>query len=274
MMTTIRTCVLHDDSTSISITELVPAEARKRLWTKIELGNSPSWLSTRPVTDTCSIEQYLKERRDVAGLGSASISFEAPNIDDVPTEFQNAVSTVERGDIEIEDVPIPDDFEFPPRSAASLCFSGNISCDGTLNNMSVTLYYEKGIDLEHVRTFEDGDTVGEGLKLPHNEVVLNADENMDWVRKSDMLEAERLGEQNLSWKKFLWMAEVDGQVTDGAFENSSPPFDYTELLEFDGQVGRMMYYAYRYHGWDYDVERLEQNLESFTETYPDGWGPL
>lgn len=273
-MTVCESVEVHvSNKTIIHLTPLVPDKYLETLQTRIECESVPDWLSIDVGED--SVATYLNNRQSIAeiGSGNAKATFVAEDINELPTELQDAVADIEEGEVALKDVSIADGFEFPSRDRCQLRFLGVINEKGELSPLSVQLEYnEDSFGCEHVRTFADGDIVENGLELSHNDVVKNADECMDWVGENEMESAIKYANRDQlngvfeddEWLEFLWLAGVQGQARDGHFENKSPPHDYTELLAFEGTLGRLMYYGYRYHGWDYSIEQLESDLEQLS----------
>lgn len=267
----------------MDITDLVPNVVLEQLRTQVECGSPPEYLSVKG--DNMSVKEKLRERRSVAcngpgENGTVMVSFRIECIDDAPAEFRDTVGMVEGDDVVFEDVCMPSSSEFPSKENAQLRLRSVLDADGKLTtSFSVHLTYE-GCDIgfEHLPTFGDGDEVEGELSLSHNEVVRNADESMAWVNESHMRDTARYGDSDElngvhaddEWLEFLWLVGVEGQVTDGLFENKVPPFDFRELLEPEESLGRLMYFGYRYHGWGYSGDQLEADLEELTELHGDG----
>jgi hypothetical protein len=109
-------------------------------------------------------------------------------------------------------------------------------------------------------------------ELSHEEALAVLDTRgycTDWVPDSDDIVRrsipERVRESN-SRHATLDYHEVEGQVLDGVFENGGE-LDFDRLFEFDGLVGRMIYYQLRWHGADYNWDNLIEDLEQLTDTY-------
>ncbi len=85
----------------------------------------------------------------------------------------------------------------------------------------------------------------------------------DHVNKADSV--DDLGFED-SHRTLDWL-EVEGQVLDGVFENGGP-LDFRELFQFDGLVGRMLYWQLRVYGPAYTYDNLLDDLTKLVDSYP------
>lgn len=251
----------------ITVTELLSEETLTKLQTQIELGQTPSWVVDR-------ID--MNERKEVAqrGSGGSHCGLKSKDVESLPQEVQNVVDRVESGDVQLKDV---EEFNVDRQNRdAHIHLSGTINGEGKfMNTPNIRLIYETGCDtkiVETIPTADGGDEVGhEVLELSHNEVVTQMDESTNWVSESDKRHAENFNaDMHTNFVDYLFAVHIEGQITDGWFENEIPPFDYTELLEKEHEVGRLMYYAYRYNGWEYNEKDLVRDVEELNSRYSDG----
>lgn len=62
-----------------------------------------------------------------------------------------------------------------------------------------------------------------------------------------------------------WLS-VEGQTTDGLFEDPRSEYDFTRFLtEHDGLVARMLYYMISTQGLDYTYEDLVDDIETLSK---------
>jgi hypothetical protein len=251
----------------ISITELIDNEAIEKLRTKLEMGHTPTWARE---------ETNIQERQKIAqkSSGGAHFSITSKNIESLPKTYKNPVKTIESGNAQLQNVT---EFKVDKQNRdARLTFSGTINSNGELmRSPNVRLIYENGYNIkivETVPTTENGNQVGhDELKLSHNEVVTKINESTNWISKADKRHAENFNpEIHTDFVDYLFAVYIEGHITDGWFENDFPPFDYTKMLEKEQEVGRLMYYAYRYNGWEYSKEDLKRDVEKLNERYSDG----
>lgn len=251
----------------ITITELLSEETLTKLQTQIELGQTPTW-----VVDRIDIN----ERKEVAqrGSGGSHCGLKSKDVESPPQVFQDVVNRVESNDVGLKNV---EEFNVDRQDRdAHFHLSGTINGEGKfMNTPNIRLIYEGGYDIEIVKTVptaEGGAEIGhEELELSHNEVVTQMDESTNWVSESDKRHAENFNsDMHTNFVDYLFAVYIEGHITDGWFENEIPPFDYTELLEKEHEVGRLIYYAYRYNGWKYDEQDLVSDVEELNSRYSDG----
>lgn len=111
-------------------------------------------------------------------------------------------------------------------------------------------------------------------KATHEDVIADLEkrgENLEWVDNDMIIDDSFKNIYGESPESYLILdyVEVEGQVTDGIWENSKESLDFKLLLtKFDGAIkGRMLYYMKSYFGLSYNEEDLIDDLERLAEQY-------
>lgn len=91
----------------------------------------------------------------------------------------------------------------------------------------------------------------------------------DWISDYERQAVDDIEEENAKTADVLDWLSVEGQVSDGLFEDpyNGPDYDFTFFLtESNNLVGRMMYYMLSYTGLEYSYEDLVDDVEHLANT--------
>lgn len=93
----------------------------------------------------------------------------------------------------------------------------------------------------------------------------------DWVTKYNSqatydVAADRFT-TDIPTQHVLNYLEIEGQVTDGLFEDpyNGRDYDFTELFTLPGLIGRMMYFGISFAGTDYTYQDLLNDIEQLAD---------
>lgn len=239
---------------------------------RVENGGEPEWLTG---SGESSLAETVADRRATARRLATTVALGlAIDVTTAPSPLSTLLTAFQQGEVPVKDMSAETlAANIEESTVTEYRLKGTISSDGQVRFRSVTAFYETpwGLRDEPSATFEGAD---DRLVLSHREVVENAPEDMylpgtyeESAHRHAVSAVGHAGED--AFPEFLWDAVIAGQVTDGWWENATPPFDFTELLNDEEMRGDLMYYAYRYNGWEYSVADLRETLDSLSTQYGD-----
>jgi hypothetical protein len=254
-------------ATTLSIREALPEELLNTVAVELELGNTIDWAQ---VPEKTPVSEYIDSRKEVAGSGSVPLSIEI-DPEQAPAPLVDLINAVETGQLSVQAMSEHTlHASLDNHEVTTYKLSGLVDSNGHISFSRFCAYYETPWELrdEPVADFEGHD---DQLVLSHREVVENAPESMyipgTWGRPAHRSATTAANRSDGSFQQYLYTAVIEGHVTDGYWENEHPPYDFTTLLEDSDLSGELMYYAYRYNGWEFTVSELRAELEQLTAEY-------